>query len=296
MEFGTASRRHGGWLPRLLLAGIIVAALVFVVYHPGKHTRNNSATLPPAITRVGHRILGISASYELLGLASNDVVFIQFARGQITRTAFPPALRDAPVSLVVTPREVIIRPLDNVPGYVVPEGQRSRSLTGRLARGGQLLPGPAPVEEWNVGDTQQITLIGPTGTATRQYSATVSRPYPVQSAPPRGGHNVVTWQWPAAAGVVSPDGARAAAIVANGAQVAALDLVDLSTGRTTTIPVPVNMPSDNQTLAWSPDGRWLFVLAGNGQLVAVRASDASVHSLGVWLPALSQIAIRSAAG
>jgi hypothetical protein len=296
VEFGTARRRHGAWLTRLALAAVVVAAMVVALYHQAKHPSRDSGAPPVSITRVGHRLLGISASYELFGLTSNEVVSIQFAPGQITRAALPPALADAPVSLVITPHAVIIRPLDNGPGYVVPEGQRSRSLTGRLARGGQLLPGSSPVQEWNVSDTQQITLIGPAGTATGQYSATVSRPYPVHAAPPRAGLNVVTWQRPAAAGVVSPDGALAAVTVASGPQGAALDLVNLSTGRTNTIPVPVTMSSDSQTLVWSPDSRWLFVLTGTGQLVAVRASDGSVHSLGVRLPRFSQIAILGTAG
>jgi hypothetical protein len=84
--------------------------------------------------------------------------------------------------------------------------------------------------------------------------------------------------------------------VTSGIQRSVLDLVNLNTGRTTTLPVPVNASSDSQALAWSPDSRWLFALAANGKLVAIRVSDGTVHSLGVRLPALSQIAMRSTAG
>ena len=48
------------------------------------------------------------------------------------------------------PHQAIIRPLDNVPGYVVPDGRPARPLTGMLARGDLLLPGPSPAEEWAV--------------------------------------------------------------------------------------------------------------------------------------------------
>jgi hypothetical protein len=113
---------------------------------------------------------------------------------------------------------------------------------------------------------------------------------------PGAGLNVVTWPWPAEPGIVSPDGAPAAVTVASGPQGTVLDLVNLTTGRTTTLPVPVDTSSDSQTLAWSPDSRWLVALTANGELVAVRASDGTVHSFGVGLPALSQIAMRGTAG
>jgi hypothetical protein len=231
-------------------------------------------------------------------------------------------------------------------------------LTGILSRGGLLLPGPGPGEEWFVGANQQITLIGPAGIATGRPFATVSAQYPAQSAfsDGRGGvvlfnnsgaqydatltglrligvllvgvgptnwlglscqHgqcrnvvvdattgasrtlagaalNVVSWPWPAEPGVVSPDGALAVVVVTRGDLGMALDMVNLRTGRTKMIPVPIGMSSDSRDLAWSPDSQWLFALDSNGQLVAVRASDGSVHGLGVRLPALSQIVMRAA--
>jgi hypothetical protein len=357
VEFGSPRRGGKGRLSRLLLAALVVAALVFVLYHPSKHR------VPPApvsVTSVGHRILGISANWDLFGLSSNGLVSVEFARGQITRTVLPPALGDGPVSFIVGPHQVIIRPLDNVPGYAVPDGQPSQPLTGMLARGGQLLPGPVADEEWYIGGSQHITLVGPQGAAAGLVVTTLSPQYPAQSATSDGrgyvvlfdssGHqfdatpaslrpvgallvavgptdwlaldcqhgqctnavidaatgarrtlsgaslNIVTWPWPADPGVAAPNGSFAAVTVARGAQGAALDLVNLSTGRTTTLPVPIGTSSDSRTLTWSPDSRWLFALAGNGKLVAIRASDGSVHSLGVRLPALTEIAMRGVGG
>jgi IMP dehydrogenase len=38
-----------------------------------------------------------------------------------------------------------VRPLDDVTGYLVPDGSPARPLTGTLARSGLLLPGPSEV-------------------------------------------------------------------------------------------------------------------------------------------------------
>jgi hypothetical protein len=362
VQFGVPRRPRDSWLPRLLLASLIVAALVVVLHHPGRQpSKHPSPPAPPSvsISRVGHRILGISASWELFGLSPNALVSIQFARGQITRTELPATLGYGPLSFVVRAHDAIIRPLDNVRGYLVRDGRPSRSLTGMLSRGGQLLPGPIPGEEWFIGDSQQITLVGPTGNATgtsfaaftwpqsppsatsdgrgyvlllsnsgRLYDATPAGLRPVgvllvavgptnwlglscqhgrcndvvvnpatgdRRPLPGAPLDVVTWPWPAELGVVSPDGSVAAVTVASRPQGEALDLVNLNTGRTTTVPVLIGT-SDSRTLAWSPDSRWLFALAADGELLAVRLNDGTVHSLGVRLPAFSQIAMRGVAG
>ncbi len=46
-------------------------------------------------------------------------------------------------------------------------------------------------------------------------------------------------------------------------------------------------------MAWSPDSRWLFVAAADGKLLAVNARTGQAKSLGVTLPAVSQVAIRA---
>jgi hypothetical protein len=342
----------------VLLATLVVAAIVVVVTQVSTH--QGKRPLPPqpvSITRVGHRILGISANWDLFGLTANGLISIQFARGQITRTVLPPAPMDSSVSLVPAAHQVFIRALDNVPGYVVQDGRPGRSLTGLLSRGGLLLPGPVPGEEWFIGDNELITLIGPAGITTGPHFAAVRAQNPAQSALPDGrgnlllvdnagrefdaalagvrpisvlliavgptywlglscqhglcrnvvvdartgvrrtlpgaALNVMSWPWPTEPGAASPDGSLAVVIVPRGAQDIALDLVNLRTGRTATIPVPIGFP-DSRALAWSPDSRWLFVLTGTGQIVGVRVADDTVHSLGVRLPSVSQIAMRGA--
>ena len=72
---------------------------------------------------------------------SATVLRIEFAHGRITRTVVPALASNGPVSFVATPHAAIIRPLDFVPGFLVPDGRPPYALTGALASGGVLLPG-----------------------------------------------------------------------------------------------------------------------------------------------------------
>jgi hypothetical protein len=60
----------------------------------------------------------------------------------------PPLLSGAPVSFVVTADRAVVRSLDQVPGYVVPDGRPVRPLPAALGGGGVALPGPAPGTVW----------------------------------------------------------------------------------------------------------------------------------------------------
>jgi hypothetical protein len=108
------------------------------------------------------------------------------------------------------------------------------------------------------------------------------------------------FSWPPA-GVISPDGS-VAAVAANGRDgQMTVHLIDLRTGAITDLNVPVGpvgkSPGDlslgglfEQSMAWSPDGRWLFVAASGGKLVAVNARTDKAESLGLSLPAVDQVA------
>jgi hypothetical protein len=357
IEFGSARRGGIRWLPRVALAGLVAAALTLVVSHPD-HLRPPDAG-PVRVTSVGHPIMGVPAGWELFALTySNEVVSVQFARGLITRTVLPQPESAGLVSFIVGPRDVIVRPLHNGPGYLVPDGQPPRPLTGLLASRGLVLPGPAPGQEWFITGAHTITLVGSTGQGSGVTIAAAAQQWPAQSAmadgrgdvllfndsgvlydtgpsllrrvgmllaavgPRRwlgldcghdGCHNVVidvatgakrtlpgagltivNWPWPAQPGVVAPDGAYAGVTVATGETGAALALVNMQTGAVVTLRVAVGSVSSSQTLAWSPDSRWLFVITATGGLVAVSPGNGSVRSLGVRLPNLSQIAVRAA--
>ncbi|MGO9221557.1 MAG: hypothetical protein ACLP5E_27930 [Streptosporangiaceae bacterium] len=100
------------------------------------------------VTEAGHRLLGVRAGWDLLGYGPDRAVRIQPAAGRVTQTVVPPLVSGSPVSFVAGPSQVIIRPWDFVPGYVVPDGKPARNLPGVLEHGGQVLPGPRPGEVW----------------------------------------------------------------------------------------------------------------------------------------------------
>src|SRR5215469_5605600 len=363
VEFGRPSRQPPRLSSLLLLTCLVAAAVVVVV-----STRSGAHRTPPlppprpvAVTLVGHPILGIRASWELFGLDRGGMVRVQFSRGQITRTTVPPLLSGGPVFFIAADGEAIIRPLDNVPGYVVPDGKPARQLTGLLAQGGILLPGPTLTEQW-FGRTS-LELLGPGGKRVNARLAAVARVWapfwvisdgaggvvlvdmrsqveeydarpgmlrPVsaqlvavgpttwlgmncESGPcqdvvisaatgastalPGPASYANPWPWQALPGVTSPDGAAAAVIVADhfGGQ-ARLDLINLSTGGVVRVPVPVARASSGQSLAWSPDSRWLFVVTAHGTLAIVDGRTGLPQHLNLGLSGLSQIVMRPAGG
>jgi hypothetical protein len=317
--------------------------------------------LPPVrVLSVGHRLLGVTAGWELFGLDQADVVAIQFARGRIVRTPLPPAEGRGPVSFLVGQSAAIIRAMDDAHGYLVPAGDQARPLSGALASGALLLPGPRPSQEWVVGgSSSMLSLVTAAGHLTGVHITLSASAWAVQSAMSdgRGGvlvSNVVTgeqydatpgtfrrvgailaavgprswlgischssrcrnivinpvtgsrhilpgppihlfaWPWPFPPGAVAPDGSAAAVAVASGGSSVALELISLSSGAATRIPVPVNQNASSQTMVWSPDSQWLFVLSADGNLLAVNARSHRVQSLGVPLPRFTQLATSPA--
>ena len=344
----------------LLLACLLIAATVIAVRHSGG-TRQ-PVRMPVTVTDFGHPLLGIKTGWELFALGADSVVEIQLAHGRVIRTALPPPEGSGPVSFIVGPRSAIVRPEDNVPGYLVPDSQPPKPLTGILARGGLLLPGPHAGQAWDTaGGSNSLVLVGADGRATSTRITLPNRNWPSESAMsdgrgevlvannssgkqydasphsrrpvaalltavgpsrwlgmtcPRGiCQNVVvnpvtgsqqklpgssvplrTWPWPEFPGSVAPDGLTAAVVVSRGKVQVALEQISLVSGAVKPIAVPINQNASSQTMAWSPDSQWLFVLAASGKLLAVNISTGKVQSLGIPLPGFSQLTIRSAAG
>ncbi|HEU5266828.1 MAG TPA: hypothetical protein VFU35_09005, partial [Jatrophihabitans sp.] len=90
------------------------------------------ATASVTTIEVGHPLLGITADWQLLGLGPGTMLRIDFAHGRISRTTLPTLQSNGPVFFLAAPHAAIIRPLDFVPGYLVPDGQPPRMLTGAL--------------------------------------------------------------------------------------------------------------------------------------------------------------------
>ncbi len=174
--FGTERPPRRPWVTGALLAVVIGVVIAVVVGHSaGHHARHPpkpaSAIQQPqvVVTNTHHDLLGVSAGWDLFARGFNYLVRIQLASGKITRTVVPPLESNNPeVALIVGPREVIVRSFDDVPGYVVHDGDPASPLTGALAADspGPLLPGPDPSQAWTlVSDPgrQELLLVGLSG-------------------------------------------------------------------------------------------------------------------------------------
>jgi hypothetical protein len=96
-------------------------------------------------------------------------------------------------------------------------------------------------------------------------------------------------------GVTSPDG-RVAAVVRRGhGHRWLVHLIDLVTGADRVLAGRVMEPfgPNPATLAWSPDGRWLFAVTADGVLVAFDPRTGQPFLLGVALPPVTQLAVRA---
>lgn len=163
---GPARPPWPGWLKLVLVLTALALAAVAISTQRGRqsasqavpgptHTEAPTAarTPPPPqlgvwVTAVGHRLLGVTAGWELYGRGPGVLVRIQPARGLITRTTVPGLLSSGPVSFVVTGNEAIIRPIDRVFGYLVPDGRPPDPIALEPASGGPVFPGPSPEVVW----------------------------------------------------------------------------------------------------------------------------------------------------
>ena len=181
VQFGSPRRGTRGWRGPLLLACVVIAAVLIAGTH---HDRPRRPSGPSAVTTVsvGRGLLGVTAGWELFGFDGASMVAVQFARGLVIHTTLPTLQSTGPVSFVVGPDDAIVRPLDNVPGYLIPDRKPPRQLTGVLANGGVLLPGPAPGDDWFVRNTESIVLVGPDGRPTGVQVTGIPRTWPALSA------------------------------------------------------------------------------------------------------------------
>ena len=315
-------------------------------------------TAPPVtVTTLGHPLLRATSGWELFGRGDGAVVRIQPARGRITRTTVPALLSGAPVSFVVTADRALVRSLDRVPGYVVPDGRAARALPPALSDGGPAFPGPDGHAVWvQSGDAGRSVMVLRAVDDGRVRAAipvpTESSPFEVSSdgagylvfratgglydATPSGLRRITagallavgptrwltlecddrhrcrpavidrgtgarravpaTLSANAPPGVIAPDGATAALFDAAPDGTVTLYLLDLASGRSRPIDWPIEQAVGDGTAVWSPDSRWLFSAGADGAIYAVDRATARVTPLGVSLPALTQLAVRPAAG
>jgi hypothetical protein len=378
VEFGRRRAAGRGWGPRVVLACLALATVITIAVRGAGHRERPAAKTPARppplqVTTVGHPLLGVTAGWELFAHGPDDLLRIELAQGRIIRT-YVPALETASpdVAFAIGPHEAVIRPSDLVPGYIIPDGGQAQPLTGLLADGGPLVPGPAGSQaawvtsgpptspalslvtltghrsgpsihfqpggpelpstavsdgrgdvlvtdgHFDVYDTGPgwarpvpgtVVAVGPTTWLVNvcdglyrhcRYEVVDITTGSLRALPgPAGAGAPYYFSWPPT-GVISPDGSTAAVAENGHGGRLTVHLIDLSTGVTTDLGVPVSAPggylatgdTNEQSMAWSPDGRWLFVAASGGQLVAVNQRTGRAESLGVSLPAVDQVAIR----
>ena len=311
------------------------------------------AARPVVATDAGHRLLGVRGGWELFGTGPGVLIRIQWAAGRVTRTAIPALQSTGPVFFVVGPHQAIIRPLDFVPGYLMPDDQPARTLPTALGTAGQAFPGPRPGQVWvqsgfgaetvmalvtmsgaRIGPSIRLPAdigygavpdgrgylaverngaaydVGPGG-LRRVAAGTLTATGPsawliVQCASARHCVNVVVNPatgtrrvlpgeatqpgWPP--GITSPDGRYADVLGLGRDQTAILHLINLSTGSDRQVAV-VPAPQGSPGLAWSPDSRWLFAATEDGALDAIDPQTGQVRGLGVPLPPVTYLAVRS---
>jgi hypothetical protein len=168
-EQAPARVRPRRWLWLLLAAVLAGGVVVQANRHPSApaaapSTRSSTfsevapapkTSDPVTVTQLGQSILGATGGWTLFGRGPGVLVRIVPATGQIDSTVVPSLQSGGPVSFVPAAGEAIIRSIDFVPGYVVPDGQpagrfryrwpdlsrsRCRSSVGRQRR--QRAPDP----------------------------------------------------------------------------------------------------------------------------------------------------------
>jgi hypothetical protein len=132
----------------------------------GADARPSPSGSAPSTTDLGHPLFETVAGWELIGRGPTGVVRIDPAHGRIATTPVPAIGSNAPTFLVAGRDWVMVRSTDSLPGYLVPDGQPARELTGPLDQAGPLLPGPDGNSAWvEVMDSPggTMTLVGADG-------------------------------------------------------------------------------------------------------------------------------------
>jgi len=103
----------------------------------------------PQVSDIGQSLLPGPTGTELVVHTTDALYRIELDRGRVVRTPVPVIGSGAPTFVVLGSNATLLRPLDFVTGYLVPDDGPARPLTGRLADGTfGACPGPMPDELW----------------------------------------------------------------------------------------------------------------------------------------------------
>ncbi|HEY2509164.1 MAG TPA: hypothetical protein VGI58_21825 [Streptosporangiaceae bacterium] len=188
-------------------------------------------------------------------------------------------------------RSLLLRAGQDLAGTAVSDGRGYVLLMGEDSRLYDVGPGfSRPV-------AGQVVAVGPTAWLAVSCHAQRCRNLVVNPATgadrllPGAAAQELYWDWPPR-GVVSPDGSTAAVIAE--ASTPSVRLINMRSGTSRTLPVPMANSPANQVMVWSPDSRWLFLAASNGRLLALNARTGALQTFGGQLPNITQVAIRPA--
>ena len=158
--------------------------------------------------QLGQSLLGVSAGWELFALGDGVLLRFQFAAGVVTTTQLPPSQSGGPVWLVAGADQVLIRPIDVVPGAVVPDGKPAQPMSARLSTQGPMFPGPDPAHVWvdssETDPHQGFRLVAFDGTPTGARIVMPPETSSQEASPDGGGYILL----PATGGIYDahPDG------------------------------------------------------------------------------------------
>ena len=186
LDTGPDRPARRSWLTPALLALVVIAAGAVALArsggggshpHPHPHPLPQAQLPPVSVRTLGRPLLGVTAGWQLFARGPDSMIAISLAAGRITTTPVPDLESNSPdVAFIVGAHQAIIRSFDEVPGFVIPDGDEPRPLSGVLARyePGVLLPGPQPGQTWVLGGNEHapsLLLIGadgrPTGTTAQ---------------------------------------------------------------------------------------------------------------------------------
>ena len=310
----------------------------------------SSAAAPArTVTRVGHPVLPGVHGWQLLTLSATGVGRMDPRSGQLVTTPLPPLRSSGPVSFLAVAGEALVRPIDVVPGYVVPDAGPARPMPERLAASGPVLPGPDARHVWvqstgsaalelvaldghrtgarigrlPAGDsvldavadgrgnllfptprgfydlrpdgahlvtTGSLVALGPGRWLVRECAS--RRRCALTSIDAAGHRHVIRAGPPAGApyGAVSPTGRFAALYTVGRTGRLSLSVLDVGTGVVHPVATPPSQ-SPGDTLAWSPDGRWLLMVDSAGHVDAVTPWTGGVLRL-PRLAGVTQLVVR----
>lgn len=220
-------RRWGPWLPLVLAVAL---AVVFMAARQDDTTAQPppqpSPTPSPAPSRgttsptendavtvrdVGERVFGVSADWELIAHGPGNVIRLELAEGRITTTEIPQLQSSGPSSLLAGPGWVMVRPLDHVPGYLVPDGQAAQELRGPFAGGQPVFPSPRANKIWverHRTDATGMTLLWPHAPSGERLGSPIRIPPTASGMLTPDGAGYVLTTSPGGTYVARPDGLR----------------------------------------------------------------------------------------